>query len=65
MIEFFRDTLSGVNYYIYVAINVLFIFALIGYIGEKKENESKNNENKLAIMEEEFNEFRKCFIYIK
>ena len=47
MIEFFRDTLSGVNYYIYVAINVLFIFALIGYIGDKKENESKNNENKL------------------
>ena len=39
IIEFFRDTLSGVYYYIYVAINVLFIFAVIGYIGEQKEKE--------------------------
>lgn len=37
IIEFFRDTLSGVYYYIYVALNVLFIFAIIGYLGEKKE----------------------------
>ena len=37
MIEFFRDTLSVVYYYIYVFVNLIFIFALIGYIGEKKE----------------------------
>ena len=37
MIEFFRDTLSGVYYYIYVAINLFFIFAIIGYISEQKE----------------------------
>lgn len=40
MVEFFRDTLSGVYYYIYVAINLFFIFACIGYISEKK-NEDK------------------------
>ena len=37
MIEFFRDTLSGIYYWIYVAINLFFIFAIIGYISEKKE----------------------------
>ena len=44
MIEFFRDTLSGIYYYIYVALNVLFILAIIGYIGEKKEKESQSSE---------------------
>lgn len=39
VIEFFRDTLSGVYYYIYVALNILFILAIIGYVGEKKEKE--------------------------
>lgn len=42
MIEFFRDTLSGVYYYIYVALNILFILAIIGYVGEKKEKDSKS-----------------------
>ena len=37
IIEFFRDTLTGVYYYIYVALNILIIFAIIGYIGEQKE----------------------------
>lgn len=40
-IEFFRDTLSGIYYYIYVAMNIVFIFAIIGYLGEKKEKENK------------------------
>lgn len=44
VIEFFRDTLSGIYYYIYVALNILFILAIIGYIGEKKEKESRGSE---------------------
>ena len=44
VIEFFRDTLSGIYYYIYVALNILFILAIIGYIGEKKEKESQGSE---------------------
>ena len=44
VIEFFRDTLSGIYYYIYVALNILFILAIIGYIGEKKEKESRGLE---------------------
>lgn len=39
MLEFFRDTLSGMWYIIYIAINVLFIFALIGVVGERKTKE--------------------------
>lgn len=39
VIAFFRDTLSGVYYYIYVVLNIIFIFSIIGYIGEKKEKE--------------------------
>ncbi len=41
IIEFFRDTLSGVYYYIYVAINLLFIFAIIGYVAEQKEKDKQ------------------------
>ncbi|MGN1000842.1 MAG: hypothetical protein ACI4OG_02785 [Bacilli bacterium] len=44
MIEFFRDTLSGVYYYIYIVINLIFIFALIGYIGERKEKDLSKTE---------------------
>jgi len=44
MIEFFRDTLSGVYYYIYVAVDLLLIFALVGYIGEHKEEEFLQEE---------------------
>ena len=44
VIEFFRDTLSGVYYYIYVALNILFILALIGYVGEMKEKELQSAE---------------------
>lgn len=45
VLEFFRDTLSGVYYYIYVAINLIFIFAIIGYVGEKKEKEDLISED--------------------
>lgn len=45
VLEFFRDTLSGVYYYIYVATNLIFIFAIIGYIGEKKEKEDLISED--------------------
>lgn len=45
MIEFFRDTLSGVYYYIYVAVILLFIFAILGYVAEKKENENETTNN--------------------
>lgn len=44
IIEFFRDTLSGIYYYIYVALNILFIFAIIGYVAECKEEEQINND---------------------
>ena len=44
IVEFLRDTLSGVYYYIYVAINILLILAIIGYVGEKKEKELKSSE---------------------
>ena len=44
MIEFFRDTLSGIYYYIYVALNILFILAIIGYVGEKKEKGTQTSE---------------------
>lgn len=43
MIEFFRDTLSGIYYWLYVALNLLFIFAIIGYVGEKKEKETSSD----------------------
>lgn len=41
IIDFFKDTLSGVVYWIYVFINLLFIFAIIGYVEEKKEKSKK------------------------
>ena len=53
MIEFFRDTLSGIYYWLYVALNLLFIFAIIGYIAEKKEEESSEHNNlNIQSMEE-------------
>ena len=48
MIEFFRDTLSGIYYYIYVALNLLFILAIIGYVAEKKEKDSKSLDESIT-----------------
>ena len=36
VIHFFRDTLSGPSYIIYVIVLVILIFACIGYIAENK-----------------------------
>lgn len=36
VISFFRDTLNGPLYYIVLVLSVFFIFAIIGYLSEKK-----------------------------
>ena len=42
IIHFFRDTLSGFNYFVYVLILLFLIFAIIGYMVTDKYR-SKNN----------------------
>ncbi len=39
MIEFFRDTLDGPIYIVYVFVCIILIFACIGYLAEKRMNE--------------------------
>ena len=43
-IHFFRDTLSGPSYIIYVIVLIILIFACIGYIAENKLNEKKQKD---------------------
>lgn len=43
-IHFFRDTLSGPSYIIYVIVLVILIFACIGYIAENKLKEKKQKD---------------------
>ena len=40
-IEFFRDKISGFTYFIYAAIILFTIFAIIGYLVTEKHNSSK------------------------
>ena len=44
IIHFFRDTLSGPSYIIYVIVLVILIFACIGYIAENKLKEKKQKD---------------------
>ena len=41
VIEFFRDTLDGPFYIVWVVILVILIFACIGYLAEKGINNKK------------------------
>ncbi len=41
IISFFRDTLSGFNYFVYVCIVLFLIFALVGYLVTQKYQSSK------------------------
>lgn len=41
IVKFFRDTLSGFNYFIYALIILFLIFAIIGYFVTKKYQSSK------------------------
>ena len=41
IISFFRDTISGFTYFVYVLILLFFIFALVGYLVTDKHNSSK------------------------
>ena len=43
-IHFFRDTLSGPSYIIYVIVLIILIFACIGYIAENKLKEKKQKD---------------------
>ena len=40
-IKFFRDTISGFAYVIYILIILFIIFAIIGYLVTEKHNSSK------------------------
>lgn len=44
VIHFFRDTLRGPSYIIYVIVLVILIFACIGYIAENKLKEKKQKD---------------------
>lgn len=39
IISFFRDTIDGWVYYVILVVNTILIFAIIGYLGEKKNAE--------------------------
>ena len=41
IVRFFRDTLSGFNYFVYALILIFFIFAIIGYLVTKSHVSSK------------------------
>ena len=47
IVSFFRDTLSGKNYFITVCVCVFLIFAAIGYLVTKKIDEK--NKKPLAF----------------
>ena len=41
IIKFFRDTITGFNYFIYASIILFLIFAIIGYLLTQKYQKSK------------------------
>ena len=41
IVKFFRDTLTGFNYFVYVLVLLFFIFAIIGYLVTKNYSSSK------------------------
>ena len=49
VIEFFRDTLDGPFYIVWVVILVILIFACIGYLAEKGINNKKEKEKYATV----------------
>lgn len=49
MIHFFRDILDGPVYLIFVALNIIFIMAIIGFIMERKKLE-KEEKDKIVVV---------------
>lgn len=45
IVKFFRDTLSGFNYFIYAMVLLFFIFAIIGYLVTKNYQKSSSMAN--------------------
>ena len=41
IVHFFRDTLSGFSYFVYLLVILFFIFAIIGYLVTRKYLSSK------------------------
>ena len=41
LVKFFRDTLTGFSYFVYILILLFFIFAIIGYLVTKSYSSSK------------------------
>ena len=55
VIEFFRDTLDGPFYIVWVVVLVIFIFACIGYLAEKSINNKKEKEKYAIVSEDNVN----------
>lgn len=49
IIEFFRDTLDGPFYIVWVGVLVILIFACIGYLAEKGINKKKEKEKYATV----------------
>ena len=49
VIEFFRDTLDGPFYIVWVVVLVILIFACIGYLAEKGINKKKEKEKYASV----------------
>lgn len=49
IIEFFRDTLDGPFYIVWVVVLVILIFACIGYLAEKGINKKKEKEKYATV----------------
>ena len=49
VIEFFRDTLDGPFYIVWVVVLVILIFACIGYLAEKGINKKKEKEKYATV----------------
>ena len=49
VIEFFRDTLDGPFYIVWVVVLVILIFACIGYLAEKGINRKKEKEKYATV----------------
>ena len=55
VIEFFRDTLDGPFYIVWVVVLVILIFACIGYLAEKSINNKKEKEKYATVSEDNVN----------
>ena len=55
VIEFFRDTLDGPFYIVWVVVLVILILACIGYLAEKSINNKKEKEKYAIVSEDNVN----------